>query len=188
MRRQDAIAAMIAAQVKPKTHIDSVETLPSSSAYCGVLDPESLSRTRDRQQAESNRTVEAPAETLYENEVRHFGKYWADQYRAQREETAKAELDAAKTQHIRAQRAAEDARRREAREAYAQAERQRQEQVSTTILANKERTEVLTLLRGESAAISNAVIERMKATGMHQPFAVQAFIEEEKEREHGTQA
>ncbi len=109
--RKDALAALCAVQSKPVTKSEpTAPSVPSSSGGCAS--PVYTGRVRDRQRA----AIENPAskqETLYEQEVRLYGKYWADIYRDQRDAKTKEERIAAEAARVKAARAIDDQRRTE---------------------------------------------------------------------------
>jgi hypothetical protein len=64
-------------EVAPRDHT----TIAGTSHYSG-----DIGRVRDRVAARENTPVAPKPESLYEQECRCFGKYWADVYRRQRGE------------------------------------------------------------------------------------------------------
>lgn len=115
--RSDALTALLAAQTKPVTKVESAPSYSSTSGHCGTLGQESLSRVRDRATVRENLPPEAKQETQYEQEVRLFGKYWADIYRDQREAKTREERIAAEKARVAAAHRIEDQRRIESAKA-----------------------------------------------------------------------
>ena len=100
MKRQDSFTALLKANSVPKTVLEpevagrgTIAGLTTSGAP--------LSRVRDRATVRENLPPEAKPETLYEQEVRLFGKYWAEVYRQQREEKIREEREAAEDACVR---------------------------------------------------------------------------------------
>lgn len=163
MNRTEALQAL---NKIPKVELPPTE-IPTRSGMVGQAG--AVLRIRDRQNAEANKPVEAKPETLYENEVRHFGVYWANIYRAQREADSKEKRIAAEKRRVAEAHRIDDIRRREDEEA-------RNKKIVQQLFENDARAQVKHILSDCTGEEMTEILKRVEAAKMKGfPSAYQAF-------------
>jgi len=183
MPSRDAIlAGLMALNAKPK------QVLPPTGSndrnHEGLVGQAgAVLRIRDRQNAEAEKPVEAKPETIYENEVRHFGVYWANIYRDQREADTKEKRIKAEAAKVKAAHAAENQRRIEAQAEREKRAKELQEANSRIILDNITKSEIRGILADATAPEIEAVLQKVRGWKMEkQSFAYSAALKEVREK------
>jgi hypothetical protein len=117
-------------------------------------------------------------EELYQSDVRHVGREWADVYHAQRQATTKAERIAADRERVRLAHIASE-QRTQADRKEAEARRQKAVQETTQIIfGNADKQTIREMLHGESLEVIQETIERAKGSTL--PFIWESHLSDIK--------
>jgi len=184
--RTESLTALLNLQSKPKQSIDAptVPNAASTSGGCAV--PSYTGRVRDRQNAAAEKPVEPQTNASYDqyaDEVKCFGKIWADIWKAEREAKTRDERIAAQSAKVRAARAADDQRRIEDQRERERRAKELQEANSRIILNNITKSEIRGILADATAPEIEAVLQKVRGWKMEkQSFAYSAALKEVREK------